>query len=247
LVGMQECGKTSLLARLHQIFQAGPIKGFDFAGCRSLPRLDELNWLATIQSCVSHPKMVRSSAQFDNSFIHLAVRPMDGGTRTDLLLNDISGETFEAAVKAQGVCETLLSLPRADHLVVVVDGAALGDMRRNDHVSQTNDFLQRIVQGGYCGMQTAVHLVISKLDELKGHALVADELEADIKLSFGGKFGSITCWRVAARPMDHSQPTNPAICDLFLSWVQTSHRYPAQGVLSPARGVWSRDFCRSGS
>src|SRR5205809_3572024 len=100
--------------------------------------------------------MTRSSKRFDNSFIHLAVRTSQGGKRTDLLLNDISGETFEEAVKEQSICDTLLSLPRADHLVVLVDGAALADARRHDHVAQTNDFLQRLVQGGHCGTQTAL-------------------------------------------------------------------------------------------
>jgi hypothetical protein len=125
LAGMPECGKTSLLARLHQLFQAGPVAGFEFAGSRSLPHFEELNWLATLESGVPAPTMPRSSSQFDNSFIHLAVRSIDNHTRMELLLNDITGETFEKAVASQPECEKLIALARADHLVVVVDGGAL--------------------------------------------------------------------------------------------------------------------------
>jgi Double-GTPase 2 len=246
LAGMRDCGKTSLLARLHQLFQAGPLSGFDFAGCRSLPLFEELNWLATVESRVQRPKMPRSSAQFDNSLIHLSVRPNRGGPRADLLINDISGETFETAVKVQSICETLFFLRRADHLVVLVDGAALADIRRHDRVSQTRDFLQRVVQGGHCGVLTALHLVVSKLDELKGKTSFADELDTEITASFKGRFGSINFWRIAARPMDGSLPTVQEIGMLFVSWLRTTHRYPLPALPHEPRDAWARDFCRYG-
>ena len=128
LVGMPQCGKTSFLARLHQLFQAGPVGGFDFAGSQSLPHFEELNWLATIESGTPEPRMLRSSSQFDNSFLHLAVRSIDKRTRVELLLNDITGETFEKAVASQQKCENLVALARADHLVVLVDGGALASV-----------------------------------------------------------------------------------------------------------------------
>jgi len=248
LVGMKECGKTTLLARLHQLFLSRPLAGFDFAGCRSLPRFEELNWLATVESGAAQPKMLRTSSQFDNSFIHIAVRPNNGGPRVDLLLNDISGETFNAAVAAQSTCDTLLALARADHLVTLVDGAALADpARRHLHVSQVADFLQRVTQSGQCGAQTALHLVVSKLDELKGNLGPASAMEADVAARFANQFGSITCWRVAARPMDGSLPTFEPIGKLFAAWVQKTHRYPRPVLATPPRHIWHRDFCRFGT
>jgi len=248
LAGMPDCGKTSLLARLHQLFQAGPLSGFDFAGCRSLPHFEELNWLATVESCVQQPKMPHSSAQFDNSLLHLAVRHTVSSPRVDLLLNDIAGETFERAVAAQSACERLLLLSRADHLVVLADGAALADpARTHHHVAQVHDFLQRVIQSGQCGVRTALHLVVSKLDKLGGNTSVADRLEASIKASFMEKFGSISCCRVAARPMDGSLPTVQPITNLFTSWVNTTHRYPMPLLPSVSRSVWARDYCRYGS
>jgi hypothetical protein len=248
LVGMKECGKTTLLARLHQLFLSRPLAGFDFAGGRSLPRFEELNWLATVESGVAQPKMPRTSSQFDNSFIHVAVRPSSGGARVDLLLNDISGETFNAAIAAQSTCETLLALARADHLVTLIDGAALADpARRHLHASQVADFLQRVIQSGQCGTQTALHLVVSKKDELKGNLAPAEAVETDITARFANHFGGITPWRIAARPMDGSLPTVEPIGKLFAAWVQTTHRYPTTFPATPPRHTWHRDFCRFGT
>lgn len=245
LVGMPDSGKTSLLARLHQLFQAGTLTGFDFAGSRSLPRFEEMNWRATFQSGVSKPDMLRSPAQFDNSFLHLAVRPGGGGARVDLLLNDISGETFKTAIDVQSSCEKLVALARADHLVALVDGEALANADlRYLHVNQVCDFLQRVTQGRQCGAQTALHLVVSKLDRLSSSIAVVEKLENKISQQFFGKFGSIGFSRIAARPMDGTTPTNRPICELFAKWVTTSHRYPAPTMPAVTRITWARDFCR---
>jgi len=247
LAGMPECGKTSLLARLHQMFQAGSVAGFDFAGSHTLPYFEELNWLATIESGVQQPTMKRSSSQFDNSFLHIAVQSIDNGTRTELLLNDITGETFEKAVASQVECDKLISLARADHLVVVVDGAALAELLlRHHHIEQTRDFLQRVLQSGQCGPQTALHILISKLDKLHGQEAVAVKMETESRARFGAAFGSINFWRIAARPMDGSLPTEERIGRLFASWVGTTHRYPMPILPVVPRSAWARDFCRYG-
>lgn len=247
LAGMPECGKTSLLARLHQLFQAGSVAGFEFAGSQSLPHFEELNWLATIESGVPEPRMLRSSTQFDNSFLHLAVRSIDNRTRIELLLNDITGETFEKAVASQPICEKLVALARADHLVVLVDGAALAaPALRYHHIEQARDFLQRVLQSGQCAPHTALHIVISKLDKLLGHEAVADKMEAEFEVDLRAVVGSLHFWRIAARPMDGSVPTKERIGELFACWVGTTHRYPAPILPVVPRDVWARDFCRYG-
>lgn len=247
LAGMPECGKTSLLARLHQMFQAGPVAGFDFAGSQSLPYFEERNWLATVESCVPEPKMERSSSQFDNSFIHLAVRSTDNGIRVELLLNDITGETFETAVAAQSNCEKLVALARADHLVVFVDGGALAaPTLRNHQVECVRNFLQRVLQSGQCGKHTALHIVISKLDKLKGHEAVADKMEADLDTLLRATVGSLDFWRIAARPMDNTLPTQERIGKLFASWVRMTCRYPVLVLPPVPRAALARDFCRYG-
>jgi hypothetical protein len=103
-----------------------------------------------------------------------------------------------------------------------------------------------VVQHGQCGEQTALHLVISKLDELKGNEIHADRLEKNLRGAFEAKFGSVEFWRVAARPMDGSLPTVEPIADLFATWVRTTHQYPAPRVPAGSRSSCARDFCRFG-
>jgi len=255
LAGMTESGKTSLLARLHQQFQGGPVGGYDFAESRTLPRFEELNWLATLESGVGAPTMKHSSRLEDNSLLHFAVRRRDSCApeTIDLLLNDISGETFPDAIAAESVCEQLVCLPRADHLGLVVDGAALADRsRRHDHCAKAKNFVERVLQTQQIGKSTVLHLVITKLDELRrgDHAVeneqAATDLEAEFVSRFTPKVAKIHCWRVAARPRDGSMPTVTTIADLFAMRIGSTYRYLTCRVPDPDLRVVARDFCRFG-
>lgn len=246
LVGMPECGKTSLLARLHQLFQAGPIAGYEFAGSRSLPYFEELNWLATIESGMREVKMTRSSAQFDNSFLHVTVVCKLSGVRVELLFNDVTGETYEKAVASQAVCDSLAALPRADHLAVLIDGEALAARGTSDHhIAQAQDFIQRTLQSDKCGMRTTVHIVTTKLDKLSDSS-ATDEMERDFADLLKQSVGSVRFWRIAARPMDGSLPTVEQIGHLFASWVSETHRLSASPLPPPGRDESARDFTRYG-
>lgn len=250
LVGLSECGKTSLLARLHQLFQEGPVGGYHFAGSRTMLRFEELNWKATVESGVTAPQMDRSSRIYDNSFLHFTVRSPDGDREySDVLLNDISGETVRDAVKNQSLSEQLLGLARADHLVVVADGGALSDLEQCfDHAGRVSSFVQRIVQSGQIGRQTVMHLVISKKDEMKdGGEAVAMQLEADFRRLFADKVGGFYFWRIAARPCDGTHPTKAEIAKLFAKWATTSLRYPGADLTNLPAIDWARDFCRYGA
>lgn len=249
LVGLIECGKTSLIARLHQQFMAGPIAGYRFAGSRTLLGFEEMNWLATIESGVGRPQMDRTSRRFDNSFLHFTVRASDGEPEpTDVLINDISGDTVQDAIAVQSVCEGLLGLARADHVAVVVDGAALADFEVcYDHVAKVRSFVQRIVQSGQIGPHTALHLVISKQDSLNPAEALASRVEEEFTRLFAPKVGAVECWRVAARPCDGSEPTEAEIARLFFRWVSTSFRYPSSDLSTLGQTEWERDFCRFGA
>jgi hypothetical protein len=254
LAGMKESGKTSLIARVHQQFQAGPVAGYDFAGSRTLWQFENLNWLATVESGVVSPTMERSSRQYDNSFLHFTVRqPVSRAEPIDLLVNDISGETFPEAITTESVCQQLLCLRRADHLALVVDGAAIADRSfRHDHCAKAKNFVQRVLQTGQIGKQTVLHLIISKLDELlkKEHASENDEaatrLESEFNSQFKNRVAKVYTWRLAARPLDGSMPTESTIAELFGVWVGSTLRYPGILRYDSASADCARDFCRFG-
>jgi Double-GTPase 2 len=255
LAGMTESGKTSLLARLHQQFLAGPVGLFNFAGSRTLWRFEELNWLATIESGVEAPIMDHTSRRYDNSLLHFTVRPLaNGGDPVDLLLNDISGETFPEAVSEERVCQQLICLRRADHLALVVDGKAISDRaRRHDHCAKAKNFVQRVLQTNQIGKQTVLHLVITKRDELLKEAQQAENLEAatrletEFKEQFASQVAKLHSWQVAARPLDGTMPTEGTIAELFSTWVSSTFRYGSTGSDAGAAELSARDFCRFGS
>ena len=252
VTGTRECGKTSLFARFMQMFQEGPIAGYDYADSRTLPRFDQLSWLATVESGATTPGMERSSRLFDNTLLHYTVREQgQNSVPIDLLLNDISGETFPDAVASQVVCEQLFCLRRADHVVVMVDGGALAQrVLRHDHCAKAKNFIQRLLQSNQIGSKTALHLIISKLDELRreGHneeiLESATKLERDFNTLFGSRVAKIHCWRIAARPLDGSMPTKETISHLFATWATSTHRYQSDITAEGAAISHARDFSR---
>ena len=244
-VGMRECGKTSLLARIHQLFQSGPIGDFAFAGSASLPRLEEMNWLAAVQSGLGQPQMDRSSSRFDNAFLHLEVLLRTSSVRIDMLFNDISGETFERAVSSQSICDNLIVLRRANHVVVLIDGALMATHQRHHHLAQIHDFLQRAIQGGHLHSHTIVHVVTSKMDCLPPNRLsTIDDAESALRNRLEPVVNAVYTWRIAARPMDGTLPTELPIVDMFTHWASSAIASPPAIMLPPLRQ--GRPICRFG-
>lgn len=252
--GMPDSGKTSLLARWHQQFQIGPLGGYDFAGSRTLPRFEELNWKSSVESGVGSPTMDRSSRKYDNTFLHFTVRQrVNGAELVDILLNDISGDTFREAIAAESLFEQLICLRRADHLALVVDGAAIAQRElRYDHCAKARNFVQRVLQTGQVGKQTVLHLIIAKLDELLKEELRAENLDAATKLEtdfaaqFSSRVAKVHYWRLAARPLDGTMPTQEIIADLFATCVGSTYRYQNAVALEVGATRLARDFCRFG-
>ncbi|HEY4361436.1 MAG TPA: hypothetical protein VGN17_10715 [Bryobacteraceae bacterium] len=255
LTGMTESGKTSLLARLHQQFQAGTVGGYAFAGSRTLPRFEELNWLATIESGVGAPRMEHTSRKYDNSFLHFTVlQSHEGALPIDVLLNDISGETYPEAITAESICRQLICLSRADHLAVVVDGAAIANRSlRHDHCSKAKNFVERVLQTGQINKATILHLIITKLDVLSDPAkaeentAAAARLEEDFTKNFRTKVAGVHTWRIAARPRDGTMPTEESIAKLFATWVGSTRRYDSNPTVLPLSSSRGRDFNEFGT
>lgn len=254
IVGVRECGKTSMLARLHQMFQTGTVADLTFSGSRTLVRFEELNWLATLESGVAEPLMERSSQQFDNSFLHLSVREVNGTSRPiNVLLNDVSGETFGEAVANQSICDRLVCLARCDHLVLMLDGEAIVDRTmRHDHEAKARNFLQRVLQSGQITERTVVHTVISKVDLLIGaddreeSLIAAAQVEERIELALRQRVASFHKWRIAARPKDGSLPTVEILSELLRAWVSPVERHILRLTPKNEIGNTHRDFLRFG-
>jgi hypothetical protein len=127
LAGSSGSGKTTLLASLYERFGRGPMAGHLFDGSRTLHGF-ELRCHRSI-----HGEGPGTAAQGHTSiaalpWLHLrTIRDDDPSRVIELLLGDYSGERFEALAKGAEAPSDFPELRRADHLCLVLDGAALAD------------------------------------------------------------------------------------------------------------------------
>ena len=253
LGGMVESGKTTLLARIFEMFQCKCVAGHRFAASRTLAEFDKLSWHATMECGATDPKTERTDRSENNLFLHLCIRAEDGSVPTmDLLIGDIPGEIFPEAVAEETVCLDLCALRRADHLVLFLDGEVLCDTaNRHDPCGKVFDFVSRALQTGQIGLHTVLHLVISKCDKLPTDAAsevlsFVEKTEKMFQAQFTRRFGNLHCWRVAARPVHPVEPTVAEIGKIFSVWIGSSHQNAETSTQIPQRSDFSRDFCRFG-
>lgn len=253
LGGMVESGKTTLLARIFEMFQCGCVAGQRFAASRTLGDFDKLSWHATMECGAASPTTEHTYRSENNLFLHIRVRAEDGSTPpTDLLIGDIPGEIFPEAVAEESVCREICALQPANHLMLFVDGGVLCDpANRHDHCGKVIDFVSRALQTGQIGQHTILHLVVSKCDLLpKDEAnevlKYVKDTEAMFRDKFSSYFGGLHLWRLAARPAHPKEPTLREISEMFATWMTRSTVGSFPSSKAPLRSSFHRDFCRFG-
>jgi hypothetical protein len=252
LGGMVESGKTTLLARVFEMFQSGLITTHNFVRSRTLADFDKLSWHATMESGASKASTEHTSSSENNLFLHIRVRTSRGnGTVTDLLIADIPGEIFPEAVSDEKVCLNLCALRRADHLVLFLDCDALRDVtKRDDHCGKVFAFVSRALQTGQIGKHTVLHLVISKCDVLpkdsKDFEKFVEDTEHLFSRKFAARFGDLRCWRLAARPLHPAEPTLAEIGRIFNEWMCDGFQQATAASSPRTPNESARDFCRFG-
>src|SRR3989304_7885544 len=126
LAGASESGKTTLLASIYEKFSEGGLADFYFAGSRTLPGFEQRCHLARIASGRPVADTERTKANDRIELLHLRVAKKRMKTsHTNLLFTDISGETFRIIKDSTDECKKYHILMRADHFVVLIDGAQL--------------------------------------------------------------------------------------------------------------------------
>ena len=164
IAGPVGSGKTTLLVGLYEAFQRGPFADFNFAGSQTLRAFEERCHLSRIASGRAEADTARTPRAQSLPFLHLALRK--DATRRDLLLSDLSGEAFDDVVNSLDSARGLTELERADHLLLMLDGARLTDpAQRQAHLRNMGSALRSLIQVGALRPPTVVHLVVSKWDQ----------------------------------------------------------------------------------
>jgi hypothetical protein len=253
LGGMVESGKTTLIARIFEMFQAGFIADFGYTHSRTLVTFDQLSWHATMECEGATPTTEHTYRAENNLFIHLCIRRKNHlEPPVELLISDIPGEIFPEAVADEVECRNLSALARADHLVLFLDCGILRDAaERHDHCGKVSGFVSRALQTGQIGRHTIIHLVVSKCDLLpndeasEAARFVANFIDR-FQATHSSQCGGIHPWRLAARPEHPSMPTLSEIERLFGMWLRESQRHDRTRTPTLSRGDSQRDFCRFG-
>ncbi len=254
IAGPVDSGKTTLLCKIMEMFQVGPIKDHRFAGSQTLPAFESLCWHNTFESGANAPIVPRTPRSDNEQFFHIQVQNVKGDSIVlDLLIGDLAGETFPEVATDESICRAIVSLARADHLLIAIDGEAIRNPgRRHEQQNYIREFIRRVIQTGQVGRHTALHLVTTKIDVLglgdEGDSGLSflDHLENRLTADFMRLCGSIHCWRTAARP-HNGTATEDAIGELMNVVASTTHRYEYAPPAIKAEKIAARDFSQFGS
>lgn len=229
IVGAQFSGKTTLLSRIYEEFERGRFAGFSFAGSRTLLELSRRCWLSSCGSMRTRPDTERTKEWETDKLIHFQVQRED--LVEDLLIADISGESYKNATSSFDSLRKLKILKRADQVVLFLDCAKLMDVEQRALVeSKACAFLRMGLQEGILGCFTSLTLVLSKLDKVgdpvenvESHKYIESVIER-VK-AVAQTVGVIRTRRIAARRGSSADwISNEDLAGLFSDWFSDSKR-----------------------
>jgi hypothetical protein len=241
LAGSAKCGKTTLLASLHDNFERVPsFAGYLSAGSKTLMGLAERCFDARAASGGDIPTTQRTTRADGLLFYHLALRNEDlRSPIKHLLIADMSGEFYETAMNSAVEMREQTIIRRADHFVHLIDGGRLA----NDDfrvLTRANALLlfRRCLEEQMFEPDAKVDVLLTKWDiaiaRCGTQSKAQDVLKAArdaITKQMDGKVARLRIEAVASRPHYRSK-LNPAygLIDFFHSWVEEPPRRSQPGV-----------------
>jgi Double-GTPase 2 len=207
--GAVDCGKTTLLSSVYELFQTGRVKSNQFAGCDTFPAFEQRCHLSRTDSENEIPETGRTPYDGPHpEYLHVKIQ--DGSTEEnhiDFLFTDVSGEMFEHARNSTDECKRLTFLLRASHLLLFLDcEKALQPDKRWGMVQDAKSLLQSCLDSDMLESSCFVTVVWAKCDYFeatKNKAGIKEfvaGVEEDFKASFGTRIPHFKFHRAAARP-----------------------------------------------
>jgi len=209
IAGAVGCGKTTMLTSLYELFQTGPVKTNQFAGCDTFPAFEQRCHLSRADSENENPDTARTPYDGPHpEYLHVKIQNGAGEDgHIDFLFTDVSGEMFEHARNSTDECKKLTFLLRASHLLVFLDcEKALQPDKRWGMVQDAKSLLQSCLDSAMLKGTCFVTVVWAKCDyfEASKNKVAVKEfvtnVEDDFKASFGGRIPHFKFHRTAARP-----------------------------------------------
>ena len=209
IAGAVDCGKTTLLTSLYELFQSGPINTSRFAGCATFPAFEQRCHLSRTDSDNVSADTGRTIYDGPHpEYLHLRIQNGESDADDiDFLFTDVSGEMFEHARNSTDECKRLTFLRRACHFMVFLDcqKALLAD-KKWGMVQDAKSLLQSCLDSGMLEAHCFVSVMWAKCDYFEAaknqetvSAFVKD-IEDDFIASFGSRIPRLKFYRSASRP-----------------------------------------------
>ncbi len=231
IVGEADCGKTTLLSSIFDLFQIGKFPGFQFAGSLTSIGFEKKCHLSRESSKARVAETDRTNTR-SFKFLHLAVKPTDkvSESAVHLLLSDVGGERFREATSSSSYMRELELLRHADHIAFLIDGEKLADkLQKTAVIANAHSFVKRAIDVGVFDSSTEITIVISKCDALPdaGGFDLQEVLVAPFEQKFGSQLGRLEFLKVAARPRIFSEerPFGFGLAPLLSGWVEQRVRW----------------------
>jgi len=250
LAGSVDCGKTTLLTSLYELYQSGPIKVYRFAGCETLPAFEQRCHLSRTDSENDRADTSRTVYSPEPEYLHIRVDDMtDGFNHIDFLFTDVSGEMYEHARDSTTECEQLTFLKRASHFLLFLDGEkAVQPDKRWAMFQDAKSLLRSCLDSNMLDRECFITVVWSKCDYFEVAANkepLADfvkTVEAEITSVLANRISNYKFHKVAARPTQFpALEMGYGLKELLVDWVDNWPQGKRMNLEPPANNGGQRE------
>ena len=171
------------------------------------------------------PTTPRTSRDDPVGFLHLMLRPLDGGALQHVVISDRSGEAFDAARTDTTLIKELVEIPQANRVCFLLDGARLlADDQRAGYTRRFKQIIRALHDNGALRKGAPIEVLTTKIDKLmrsphseRAIGILADYEQALIR-DFGAMSIDISCYRICALPRTDYSIGYPGLEDAIRRW-----------------------------
>jgi hypothetical protein len=227
LIGDRDSGKSTLICSIYDRFLHGPFAGLRSSGVLTIAGLEQRAHLERVESGRVTPDTQHTSLAEGLSYFHFGVSSeQQPEMRAALLVSDRAGESYKNARGNPALLSSLIELPLADYLVVMVDGRRVADLTtRAGSFFAVRQTLQLLADHQPKDANYQIQIVITKTDlvetaeDATALQVTLDEFKDRLRTSFQDRFQSLVFFDIAARPMIGDYPAASGVDSLLHSWL----------------------------
>jgi len=230
LAGPSGCGKTTLVTTVYQMFQKEPMEKYHFAGSETLLGFEQRAFLTRTTSGNASSQTPKTRRGILDSILHLKLWCLKNKVFQNLLITDFSGEDYKSVIANVDLAkEEFGVIKRADHIVILIDGALISQKKYRNGVEQESlQLLKTFIDAGLLNKNVCLDILISKYDIVIERSREDPSIHCFIKNiyeKFCNKFHDqvkdLNIYNVAAMPEDKSEiQIGYGLSALIQSWVE---------------------------